>query len=279
MFTKCVSTWFSAASVLQSDKYVFQLPSHPKISFKGNILEWPRSVFAQYVDFAQLLAIAQKLLLLTIATKVCSQLCKSLLTKAARKSHGQWGGIYQPSGINDRLIATIPASMWGLPRTFLKFGQNLNVYCLLFEVSRGDVSCLKVLYCKYCIAISHNSSHWLLTIALKNHICNCNFTQDRITLQHHHALSSKIALCDMVLHCNITRNRPVNIVQLQCATEHYIVSNVQLQYHTVGHACSSQCLRRSVWNLLHITMHFLSHLQCNATQHNTPNGFLIIPAI
>ena len=137
MFTKCVSTWFSAASVLQSDKYVFQLPSHPKISFKGNILEWPRSVFAQYVDFAQLLAIAQKLLLLTIATKVCSQLCKSLLTKAARKSHGQWGGIYQPSGINDRLIATIPASMWGRREHFWDLGKTFIV-CYL--KSQGETS-------------------------------------------------------------------------------------------------------------------------------------------
>ena len=55
--------------------------SFQAISFKGNILEWPRSVFAQYVDCAQLRAIAQKLLLLTIATKVCSQLSQRLQGK------------------------------------------------------------------------------------------------------------------------------------------------------------------------------------------------------
>ena len=56
-----------------------------------------------------------------------SQLCKSpqkgKLTVSAR------AGIYDPSGINDQLIAPIPASMWRLP--FLGFGQNLNIFVVV----------------------------------------------------------------------------------------------------------------------------------------------------
>ena len=91
--------------------------------FKCNILEWSRLVFAQYVDFTQVLTIVQ-----TIPAHD-SQLCKSpqkgKVTVSAR------AGIYDPSGINDQLIAPIPASMWRLPGPFLGFGQNLNIFVVV----------------------------------------------------------------------------------------------------------------------------------------------------
>ena len=118
-------------------------------------------------------------------------------------------------------------------------------------------------HCKYCIAILHGSLHWLLTIlTIEEPLCNCNITQNRITLQYYHVC---IALCDMPLHCNIRQN---------CiALEHYhgcialcdtalhcnITQSATLAPHNVFVGQCEICSRAQC-NCYHT---------CNAMQHST----------
>ena len=68
-----------------------------------------------------------KLFLLTIHN--CAKVHKKgKVTVSAR------AGIYDPSGINDQLIAPIPASMWRLPGPFLGFGQNFYIFFVVVDI-------------------------------------------------------------------------------------------------------------------------------------------------